>query len=112
MAQATRDLAKVTYQRFQDLFQRNVIAAQDFDTAADNYGQNQGTVIADQANVNRLEALEAFKIVRAPFDGIVTARNTDIGEYIPLGLAPNFSGWDGFRRSVSTSPYQNPSRNL
>ena len=85
VAQATRDLSKVTYQRYQDLFQRNVIAAQDFDTAADNYGQNQATVIADQANVNRLEALEAFKIVRAPFDGIVTARNTDIGAYIPLG---------------------------
>ena len=85
VAQATRDLSKVTYQRFQDLFQRDVIAAQDFDTAADNYGQNQATVIADQANVNRLEALEAFKIVRAPFDGIVTARNTDIGAYIPLG---------------------------
>jgi RND family efflux transporter MFP subunit len=85
VAQATRDLAKVTYQRFQDLFKRNVIAAQDFDTAADNYGQNQGTVIADQANVNRLQALEAFKIVRAPFDGIVTARNTDIGAFIPLG---------------------------
>jgi RND family efflux transporter MFP subunit len=85
VAQAARDLAKVTYQRYQDLFQRNVIAAQDFDTASDNYGQNQATVIADQANVNRLEALEAFKIVRAPFDGIVTARNTDIGAYIPLG---------------------------
>src|ERR1700730_13088944 len=85
VAQATNDLSKVTYERFQDLFQRNVIAAQDFDTAADNYGQNQATVIADQANVNRLEALEAFKTVRAPFDGIVTARNTDIGAYIPLG---------------------------
>jgi RND family efflux transporter MFP subunit len=85
VAQATCDLSKVTYQRFQDLFQRKVIAAQDFDTAADNYGQNQGTVIADQANVHRLEALEAFKIVRAPFDGTVTARNTDIGAFIPLG---------------------------
>src|SRR3984885_15471850 len=85
VAQATCDLSKVTYQRFQDLFQRNVIAAQDFDTAADNYGQNQGTVIADQANVNRLEALEAFKIIRAPFDGFVTARNTDIGAFIPVG---------------------------
>jgi RND family efflux transporter MFP subunit len=85
VAQAMRDLSKVTYQRFQDLFQRNVIAAQDFDTAADNYGQNQATVVADQANLNRLEALEAFKTVRAPFDGIVTARNTDIGAFIPLG---------------------------
>src|ERR1700719_335322 len=85
VAQATCDLSKITYQRYQDLFQRNVIAAQDFDTAADNYGQNEATVIADQANVNRLEALEAFKIVRAPFVGIVTARNTDIGAFIPLG---------------------------
>jgi RND family efflux transporter MFP subunit len=85
VAQATRDLSQITYQRYQDLFRRNVIAAQDFDTAADNYGQNQATVIADQANVNRLEALEAFKIVRAPFDGMVTARNTDIGAFIPLG---------------------------
>src|SRR6201982_1912024 len=74
VAQATRDLSKVPYQRYQDLFHIYVIAAQDFDTAADNYGQNQATVIADQANVNRLDALEAFKIVRAPFDGIVTAR--------------------------------------
>jgi RND family efflux transporter MFP subunit len=85
VAQATCDLSKVTYQRFRDLFQQNVIAAQDYDTAADNYGQNQATVIADQANANRLEALEAFKIVRAPFDGFVTARNTDIGAFIPLG---------------------------
>jgi RND family efflux transporter MFP subunit len=85
VVQAARDLSKVTYQRFEDLFQQNVIAAQDFDTAADNYGQNRATVIADLANVNRLEALEAFKIVRAPFDGIVTVRNTDIGAFIPLG---------------------------
>src|SRR6476646_7315540 len=81
----TARIYKLRDTRFQDLFQRNVIAAQDVDTATDNYGQDQATVIADQANVNRLEALEAFKIVRAPFDGIVTARNTDIGAYIPLG---------------------------
>ena len=85
MAEAKRDLSKVTDLRFQILFQRNVIAAQDRDTATDNYGQDQATVNADRANVNRLEALEAFKIVRAPFDGIVTARNTDIGAFIPLG---------------------------
>jgi RND family efflux transporter MFP subunit len=85
VAQAACDLAEITYKRYQDLFKNNVIAAQDFDTAADNYAGKQGTVIADQANVNRLEALEAFKIIRAPFDGIVTARNTDIGVYVPAG---------------------------
>lgn len=85
VAQAARDLAQVTYQRYQDLFKNKVIAAQDFDTAADNYSGDESTVVADQAIVNRLQALEAFKIIRAPFDGVVTARNTDIGNYIPAG---------------------------
>ena len=85
VAQAARNLAEVTYTRDQTLFKTNVIAAQDFDTAADNYAGSQSTVTVDQAIVNRLEALEAFKIVRAPFDGIVTVRNTDIGAFVPLG---------------------------
>ena len=85
VAEAARNLAEVTYTRDQALFKTNVIAAQDFDTATDNYAGSQSTVIVDQAIVNRLEVLEAFKIVRAPFDGIVTARNTDIGAFVPLG---------------------------
>ena len=85
VAQAANALTAVTYKRYQDLFKNNVISAQDFDTAAENYAGAQSTVIADQAVVGRLEALEAFKIVRAPFDGIVTARNTDIGDYVPAG---------------------------
>jgi RND family efflux transporter MFP subunit len=85
VAKAARDLAQVTYRRDQELFKTNVIAAQDFDTAASNYHGSEATVIADQAIVNRLEALEAFKHVRAPFDGMVTARNTDIGAYVPSG---------------------------
>jgi len=62
-----------------------VISAQDFDTAADNYEGNQAVVTAEEANVDRLEALEAFKIIRAPFDGTVTARNTDIGTLVAAG---------------------------
>jgi RND family efflux transporter MFP subunit len=85
VAQAANDLAEVTYRRYQDLFKNNVIAAQDFDTAADNYAGAHSAVIADQAVVGRLQALEAFKIIRAPFDGIVTARNTDIGDYVAAG---------------------------
>jgi multidrug efflux pump subunit AcrA (membrane-fusion protein) len=69
MAQAASDLAEVTYKRYQNLFKGKVISAQDFDTAADNYGGNQAVVTAEQANVDRLEAQEAFKIIRAPFDG-------------------------------------------
>jgi RND family efflux transporter MFP subunit len=92
VAKAARDLAQVTYNRDQQLFKTNVIAAQDFDTVASNYHGSEATVVADQAMVNRLEALEAFKNVRAPFDGIVTARNVDIGAYVPSG-----SGTELFR---------------
>ena len=97
MAQAARDLAEVTYKRYQNLFKGKVISAQDFDTAADNYGGNQAVVTAEQANVDRLEAQEAFKIIRAPFDGTVTARNTDIGAYIPAG-----SGTPLFRMAATS----------
>jgi RND family efflux transporter MFP subunit len=92
VAKAARDLAQVTYNRDQQLFKTNVIAAQDFDTVASNYHGSEATVVADQAMVNRLEALEAFKNVRAPFDGIVTVRNVDIGAYVPSG-----SGTELFR---------------
>jgi RND family efflux transporter MFP subunit len=85
VAQAAFSLAEVTYNRFQQLFKTNVISAQDFDTAAYNYAGARSTVVVDQAAVGRLEVLENFKILRAPFDGIVTARNTDIGDYIPAG---------------------------
>jgi multidrug efflux pump subunit AcrA (membrane-fusion protein) len=86
LAQAAFDLAEITYKRYQELFKTKVISAQDFDTANDNYAGASSTVIADQAQVGRLQALEDFKILRAPFDGIVTERDTDIGAYISRGL--------------------------
>jgi RND family efflux transporter MFP subunit len=84
-AQAALDLSRVTYQRDQDLLQRKVIAQQDFDTATSDLGVKQSTVNADEAAVLSLQALEDFKLVKAPFDGIVTARNTDIGALINSG---------------------------
>jgi RND family efflux transporter MFP subunit len=98
VAQAALNLAEVTYRRSQDLFKRNVIAGEDFDTAADTYRENQAMVTADQANINQLEALEGFKVITAPFNGIVTARNTDLGDYIAAG-----SGTQLFRMQ-QTSP--------
>jgi RND family efflux transporter MFP subunit len=97
LAQAAFDLAEITYKRYQELFKAKVISTQDFDTANDNYGGAGSTVIADQAQVGRLQALEDFKILRAPFDGIVTARNTDIGAYIPAG-----SGTQLFRMAATS----------
>ncbi len=98
VAQFALNLSQVTFQRYQDLYARHVIAVQDRDTAEDTYHENQATVLADEANINRLNALEAFKIVWAPFDGIVTARDTDIGAYVAAG-----SGTQLFR-VARTSP--------
>jgi RND family efflux transporter MFP subunit len=86
-AKAQLDLSTVTFQRFKDLLQRNVVAQQDFDTQRANYLAQQATVNADHAAVRRLQALEDFKLLRAPFDGILTSRNTDIGALITSGSA-------------------------
>ena len=91
VAQSALKLSLVTYQRNQDLFKRRVIAPQDLDTAADTYCENQATAAADEANIDRLYALEAFKLVRAPFDGIVKARDTDIGAYVAAACKPAFA---------------------
>jgi RND family efflux transporter MFP subunit len=98
VAQSALQLSQVTYQRNQDLFNRRVIAPQDLDTSADTYYENQATAAADEANIDRLNALEAFKLVRAPFDGIVTARDIDLGAYVAAG-----SGTQLFR-VARTSP--------
>jgi RND family efflux transporter MFP subunit len=84
-AQAAFDLSSVTYQRDKDLLRRKVIAEQDFDTAESDFRSKQGTVHSDEAAVLRLEALEDFKLLRAPFDGIVTTRNIDIGAMVNAG---------------------------
>jgi len=84
-AQAALDLSLVTYKRDQDLLERKVIAQQDFDTASSDLHSKQATVNANAAAVSRLQALEDFKIVKVPFDGIVTRRNTDIGQIVNSG---------------------------
>jgi RND family efflux transporter MFP subunit len=84
-AQAGLDLARVTDQRDQDLLQRKVISRQDFDNAESDFRAKEGTVNADEAVVMRLQALESFKVLKAPFDGIVTVRNTDIGAMVNSG---------------------------
>ena len=83
--QAALQLAQVTYKRFQLLFEQKVMDAQTRDTSADTYEEDKAKVTADQANIDRLNALEAFRLLRAPFDGIVTARDVDVGAYVANG---------------------------
>jgi RND family efflux transporter MFP subunit len=83
--ESSLQLAEVTYRRNQLLFVQRVLDAQTRDTSADTYEEDQAKVAADQANIDRLNALEAFKLLRAPFGGIVTARDIDVGAYVANG---------------------------
>jgi RND family efflux transporter MFP subunit len=83
--QSSLQLAEVTYRRYRLLFVQKVLDAQTRDTSADTYEEDQAKVAADQANIDRLNALEAFRLLRAPFDGIVTARDVDVGAYVANG---------------------------
>src|ERR1700675_1636192 len=84
-AKATLALAEITRNRYQGLLKSNAVAQQDADNAAGTYNANKAIVEANQANVKQLQALQSFEKIYAPFDGIVTARNTDIGDLINSG---------------------------
>jgi RND family efflux transporter MFP subunit len=84
-AQANLSLAEVTATRFRDLLKTDSVAQQDVDNANGNYEARRTTVESSQANVKRLQDLQSFEKVYAPFEGIITARNTDIGQLIDSG---------------------------
>src|SRR2546421_5367478 len=84
-AKANLALAQITRNRYQSLLQSNAVSQQDVDNAVGTYNANEAIVQANQANVKQLQALQSFEKVYAPFDGIVTARNTDIGDLINSG---------------------------
>jgi RND family efflux transporter MFP subunit len=84
-AKANLALAEITKNRYQGLLKTNAVSQQDADNAAGTYNANKAIVDANQANVNQLKALQSFEKIYAPFDGIITARNTDIGDLINSG---------------------------
>ena len=84
-AQANLRLAQITRDRYQSLLTKHAVAQQDVDNAVGAYSANQAIVDADMANVRHFEALVSFEKVYAPFDGVITARNTDIGDLINSG---------------------------
>jgi RND family efflux transporter MFP subunit len=84
-AQANLDLANTTSARYQNLLKTNSVSKQETDVAMSDAAAKQAAVDASMANVRRLEQLQSFEKVYAPFDGIVTARNTDIGRLISAG---------------------------
>jgi RND family efflux transporter MFP subunit len=87
-AEANLKLAAITKNRYLDLLKTNAVSQQDADNAAGTYNANNSIVQANQANVKQLETLQSFEKIYAPFDGIVTVRNVDVGDLINSGSAP------------------------
>jgi RND family efflux transporter MFP subunit len=88
-AQANLELASITKERYQGLKKTNAVSQQDVDNAVGTYNANKAIVEADQAAVQQYSTLVSFEKVYAPFDGVITARNTDIGDLINSGSNAN-----------------------
>ncbi len=84
-AQANLELASITKTRYQGLLKSNAVSQQDVDNAVGTFNANKAIVDADKAAVEQYSALVSFEKVYAPFDGVITARNTDIGDLINSG---------------------------
>ena len=87
-AQANLAISTITNQRWQGLLKTQAVSKQDADNRAADAAAKKTTMDSAEQNVKRLQDLESFKRIVAPFDGIITARNTDVGYLINAGQAP------------------------
>jgi RND family efflux transporter MFP subunit len=86
-AQANLRLSQITNDRYEGLKNTDSVAQQDVDNARGDFAAKKATVDSAAYNVKRLEDLQSFTKVYSPFDGVITARNTDIGQLINSGSA-------------------------
>src|ERR1700735_4998871 len=84
-AQANEKLAEITATRWQNLLKTDSVSKQETDQAVQDLSARQATVESMTADVQRLEQLRSYERVYAPFSGVITARNTDIGALINAG---------------------------
>ena len=84
-AQANLELAQITMTRYQGLSGKHAVSQQDVDNAVGSYRADQAIVNADKATVGQYDAMVSFEKIYAPFDGVITNRNTDIGDLINSG---------------------------
>src|ERR1700749_3744629 len=84
-AEANLNLSQITAARDENLLKTHSVSTQERDNAVNGAAANQATVQSNQANVARLEKLQSYEKVYGPFDGIITARETDIGALIDAG---------------------------
>lgn len=86
-AVANERLAAVTAKRWNQLLKLGAVAPQDADEKNGDLAAKSAASASARANVERLEALETFKRITAPFDGVVTSRSTDVGALINVGIS-------------------------
>src|SRR5580692_6554419 len=86
-AHANLNIAKITAARWQDLVSTGSVSQQETDQALSNLSAVKAAAESSAANMRRLEQLQSFQKIYAPFDGIITARNTDIGSLIDAGAS-------------------------
>jgi len=91
-AVSNASLAKITSSRYQDLIGRNAVSQQDTDNAVNQLESRNTAVASAAANVRRLEELQSFERIDAPFDGVITARNIDIGQLITTAGSTTTAG--------------------
>jgi RND family efflux transporter MFP subunit len=84
-ASSSLGLAKSSLERWQQLRQRDAVSQQELDERQSTYSQDVANLAAADANVKRLQQLESFKRIVAPFAGVVTQRNVDVGDLIDAG---------------------------
>jgi RND family efflux transporter MFP subunit len=84
-AEANSNLSQITWTRYEDLKNTDSVSKQDVDNANGDYQAKKATEASSAANVKRLEDTKAFQNIYAPFDGVITARDTDIGQLIDQG---------------------------
>ncbi len=84
-ARANYKLSEITAARYADLLKTDSVSKQDVDNANGDFEAKKAMVASADSNVRRLEELQSFEKVYAPFDGVITARNTDIGHLINSG---------------------------
>jgi RND family efflux transporter MFP subunit len=84
-AEANLQLAQITADRYRGLLVTDAVSKQETDQAVSDLDSKQALVDSSRANVRRLEELQGFEHIYAPFDGVITARNTDVGALIQAG---------------------------
>jgi RND family efflux transporter MFP subunit len=84
-AEANLNLSQITAARDENLLKTHSVSTQERDNAVNGYAASQAIAQSNQANVARLEQLQSFEKMYAPFDGIITARATDVGALIDAG---------------------------